>query len=121
MFVLIGTGNWTLAMVGAVVATIPDVMYYAIMAGMLAQAFPANVRYTGISATYGLAGALGGATPMIMQSLLNASGSIVAPIGLTVLTCLISLFAARALLTMSARRQTAEPVGTAVQPSAATG
>ncbi len=104
MFVLVGTGNWTLAMLGAVLATIPDVMYYALLAGMFAQAFPANVRYTGISATYGLAGVLGGLAPVILQSLLTASGSIALPIGFAVLVTVVSLFAARAFLTLSASR-----------------
>lgn len=105
MFILIGTGNWMLAMIGVAVATIPDVMYYAIMAGMLAQAFPASVRYTGMSATYGIAGALGGATSMIMQALLTISGSVVGPVAFSVLTCLLSLFAARSLLAISAPTQ----------------
>lgn len=98
MFVLIGTGNWTLAMLGAVIATIPDVMFYAIMAGMLAQTFPAEVRYTGISLTYGLSGALCGMTPLILQWLLTISGAIVLPIIFVVLTVAISLVASRALL-----------------------
>jgi len=98
MFVLMGTGNWTLAMIGAVLATIPDVMFYAIMAGMLAQSFPAHVRYTGISVTYGLSGALCGTTPMILQWLLDTSGSIVLPVAFGVVTTVISLFCSRALL-----------------------
>ena len=102
MFVLMGTGNWTLAMIGAVMATIPDVMFYAVMAGMLAQAFPARVRYTGISVTYGLSGALCGTTPMILQWLLDTSGSIVVPVAFGVVTTVISLFCSRALLGRSA-------------------
>lgn len=98
MFVLMGTGNWTLAMIGAVMATIPDVMFYAVMAGMLAQAFPARVRYTGISVTYGLSGALCGTTPMILQWLLDTSGSIAVPVAFGVVTTVISLVCSRALL-----------------------
>ena len=102
MFMLISTGNWGLAMIGAVIATIPDVMFYAIMAGMLAESFPVQVRYTGISVTYGLSGALCGATPMILQWLLNTSGSVVLPVLFGVVTTVISLFASRALLARSA-------------------
>ncbi|MER5179090.1 MFS transporter [Streptomyces sp. NPDC002896] len=109
MFGLIGTGNWVLALIGAIVATIPDVMYYAIIAGMFAQAFPAKVRYTGIATTYGLAGVLGGMAPVILQSLLAASGSIVMPIGFVVVLGAVSLLAARAFLTLSARLATQEP------------
>jgi predicted MFS family arabinose efflux permease len=107
MFVLLGTGNWTLGLAGAVLATVPDVMFYAFMAGMLAQAFPANVRYTGIAAIYGLTGAIGGAVPVIMQSLFTTSGSIVLPIAFTVLLGAISLVSTRAFITISARREAA--------------
>lgn len=110
MFGLIGTGKWILALIGAIVATIPDVMYYAILAGMFAQAFPPNVRYTGISATYGLAGVIGGMTPVILQLLINVSGSIAIPVGFVMLTGVVSLFGARAFLTLSDRRATDVPV-----------
>lgn len=109
MFFLIGTGNWVLALIGTIVATIPDVMYYAIIAGMFAQAFPAKVRYTGISTTYGLAGVLGGMAPIILQSLLAVSGSMVLPIGFVVVLGAVSLLAARAFLTLSARLAEQEP------------
>ncbi len=118
MFVLIGTGNWTLALVGAVIATVPDVMFYAFMAGMLAQAFPANVRYTGIAATYGITGAIGGAVPVIMQSLFTSSGSIVLPIAFTVLLGAVSLVSTRAFLTISARREAALHAEGAARPVA---
>lgn len=49
MFVLIGTENYGLAMVGVAVATIPRCLHYAALAGMLASRFPAHLRYTGIS------------------------------------------------------------------------
>ncbi|MFJ8925453.1 MFS transporter [Streptomyces sp. NPDC102364] len=103
MFALIGTGSFPLAVTGAVLATIPDVMYYAIVAGMFAQAFPAKVRYTGISTAYGLAGVLGGLAPVILQSLLSASGTIVLPVLFVVVLGAISLVAARAFLTLAAR------------------
>lgn len=49
MFVLIGTENYGLAMVGVAVATIPRCLHYAALAGMLASRFPAHLWYTGIS------------------------------------------------------------------------
>lgn len=108
MFVMIGTGNIGLATAGAIIATIPDVMYYAVLAGMLAQVFPAAVRYTGISMTYQLTGLFGGLTPLIMQSLLTSFGSVVPVMIYAAITVLMSLFGARALLALSARRKTAE-------------
>ncbi|MGP3770324.1 MFS transporter [Streptomyces sp. SDT5-1] len=81
MFVLIGTNNYGLAMLGVAVATIPHCLYYAALAGMLASRFPAHLRYTGISLCYQLCGTLlGGTTPIVGQFLLNKTGSITAVI-----------------------------------------
>ncbi|QIP83592.1 MHS family MFS transporter [Streptomyces sp. Tu 2975] len=92
MFVLIGTENYTLAMIGVSVATIPHCLYYAALAGMLASRFPANVRYTGISLCYQLCGTiLGGTTPIVGQSLLNWTGSITAVIFYAVFQVLLTL------------------------------
>lgn len=92
MFLLIGTGNYTLAMIGVAVATIPHCLYYAALAGMLASRFPANVRYTGISLCYQLCGTiLGGTTPIVGQSLLNWTGSITAVIFYAVFQVLLTL------------------------------
>lgn len=104
MFLLIGTGNWWLALLGAVVATIPDVMFYAVMAGMFADAFPAHIRYTGISMTYALSGTVGGATPVIMQGLNTATGSIIAPVGFVTALALLAVICARSFAGLSTRR-----------------
>lgn len=92
MFVLIGTENYGLAMVGVAVATIPHCLYYAALAGMLASRFPAHLRYTGISLCYQLCGTLlGGTTPIIGQILLNRTGSITAVIAYAVLQVVLTL------------------------------
>ncbi|MET4642232.1 MFS family permease [Streptomyces atratus] len=92
MFVLIGTENYGLAMVGVAVATIPHCLYYAALAGMLASRFPAHLRYTGISLCYQLCGTLlGGTTPIIGQFLLNRTGSITAVITYAVLQVVLTL------------------------------
>jgi MFS family permease len=92
MFVLIGTENYGLAMVGTVVATIPHCLYYAALAGMLASRFPAHVRYTGISLCYQLCGTLlGGTTPIVGQFLLSQTGSITAVIAYAVFQVVLTL------------------------------
>ncbi|MEV0051136.1 MFS transporter [Saccharopolyspora shandongensis] len=116
MFLLISTGSFAWSVVGMVLATVPHVMFYSILAGVLADAFPARVRYTAISLSYGLAGTLlGGTTPMIGQLLLTASGSILPVIGWALVTVLMSLIGVRILLTRSAQRadqEAAEPAVT---------
>lgn len=48
--------------------------YYALLANALASAFPANIRYTGVSLAYQLCSSLiGGATPLVAQWILNNS------------------------------------------------
>lgn len=48
--------------------------YYALLATLLASAFPAQIRYSGISLAYQLCATIfGGSTPLIAQSILNAS------------------------------------------------
>ncbi|MEU9592958.1 MFS transporter [Streptomyces sp. NPDC048193] len=92
MFVLIGTENYGLAMIGVSVATIPHCLYYAALAGMLASRFPARLRYTGISLCYQLCGTLlGGTTPIIGQFLLNRTGSVTAVIAYAVLQVALTL------------------------------
>ncbi|MFG3151643.1 MFS transporter [Streptomyces sp. NPDC048219] len=92
MFVLIGTENYGLAMLGVSVATIPHCLYYAALAGMLASRFPARLRYTGISLCYQLCGTLlGGTTPIIGQFLLNRTGSVTAVIAYAVLQVALTL------------------------------
>ena len=104
MFLLISTGSFAWSVAGMVTATLPHVMFYSVLAGVLADAFPARVRYTAISLSYGLAGTLiGGTTPMIGQLLLTASGSILPVIGWAVTTVLMSLLGVRALLSRAAR------------------
>ncbi|MFC8235966.1 MFS transporter [Streptomyces sp. NPDC057284] len=112
MFVLIGTENYGLAMVGVAVATIPHCLYYAALAGMLASRFPAHLRYTGISLCYQLCGTLlGGTTPIIGQFLLNRTGSITAVIAYAVLQVVLTLGCMLLLLKRPNHdEQTAEPL-----------
>ncbi|MET0191140.1 MAG: MFS transporter [Pseudonocardia sediminis] len=99
MFALISTGDFALAALGMALATLPHTMYYAILAGMLAEAFPARMRYTAISLSYALAGTLfGGTAPLIGQSLLSLTGSIVPVVAYSLVIVLMSLFTARAIL-----------------------
>ncbi|MFC9838938.1 MFS transporter [Rhodococcus sp. NPDC127530] len=78
MFFAIRTENFAIAVVAMCLATIPHSMFYGAIAGVLARAFPANIRYTGLSAAYQLCSLIvGGGTPVLAQWMLNSSGNIV--------------------------------------------
>lgn len=48
--------------------------YYALLATFLASAFPARIRYSGVSLAYQLcATILGGSTPLVAQWILNST------------------------------------------------
>jgi hypothetical protein len=86
-------------MFGMALASIPHSLYYAAMAGMLAKAFPAQVRYTGISLAYQICGMVfAGTTPILGQFLLGATGSIVSVVALGIVHVLITLVCALMLV-----------------------
>ncbi|MEK0153847.1 MFS transporter [Arthrobacter oryzae] len=102
MFMMIGTGDYMLAVVGMALATIPHSMYYAALAGILAKSFPPNIRYTGISLSYQLSSTLfAGTAPMMGQFLFNATGSIMAVIVLAVVHVVITVVSVLGLLSRS--------------------
>ncbi|WP_354678710.1 MFS transporter [Cupriavidus plantarum] len=66
MMMLVMTGNIANIAVGILVATVFIGAYYAVLAPFLPKAFPIDVRYTGISLSFQLCGALfGGTTPLL--------------------------------------------------------
>ncbi len=99
MFFMIQTGNFALAMIGMVLATAPHAMYYAALAGVLAQLFPTHIRYTGISVAYQLSTAIfAGTAPFVSQALLTSTGSIWPVVFLAVGYVLLSITCMRLLL-----------------------
>ncbi|MBD8573052.1 MHS family MFS transporter [Pseudomonas syringae] len=66
MFLLVQTGNLFYMTAGIALAVILLAALYAVIAGYMAEAFPARVRYSGISIAYQLgSGLTGGLTPML--------------------------------------------------------
>ena len=75
MFLLVNTGNVVAIAAGIIASTIAGSGYYAVLAGFLAQAFPVEVRYTGVSFAYQASSTLiGGTTPLLAQSFLVSMG-----------------------------------------------
>lgn len=99
MFLLINTGSVGWALVGMALATIPHAMYYSALAGLLAQVFPAQIRYTGISVSYQMCTAIfAGTAPMVSQFLLTRTGSISSVVVLGLGYVALSLVCVLALL-----------------------
>ncbi|WP_295476100.1 MFS transporter [uncultured Pseudomonas sp.] len=66
MFLLVQTGNLVYMTAGIALAVVLLAALYAVIAGYMAEAFPAQVRYSGISIAYQLGSAVtGGTTPML--------------------------------------------------------
>ncbi|MFJ4066237.1 MFS transporter [Pseudomonas sp. NPDC089996] len=77
MFYAVESKVYWLAAAGMCLATIPHAMFYGAVGGMLARAFPARIRYTGLSLAYQLCSLLiGGGTPVLAQWVLNSTGGI---------------------------------------------
>lgn len=79
--------------------------YYALLANALSEAFPARIRYTGVSVSYQLCATLfGGSTPVIAQWLLNATdGNAWIVMCLYLLLLALTIIGTLALLRGSAR------------------
>lgn len=66
MFLLVGTQNIFLMTLGIAIAVVILSALYAVIAGYMSLAFPARVRYSGISLAYQLCCAIaGGTTPLV--------------------------------------------------------
>lgn len=111
MFVLVGTGNFWLAVLGMGLATFPHAMYYAALAGILARVFPVEVRYTGMSLSYQLCTTLfAGTAPIVSQYLLNTFGSIWPVVALGLGYTALTLAGVLPLLARTGDEAPAEPL-----------
>ena len=75
MMMLVVTGSVANIAIGILVATFLIGAYYAVIASFLPRAFPVRMRYTGISLSFQLCGAIfGGTTPLVGVWLAHAYG-----------------------------------------------
>lgn len=78
MFYGIYSMNYWFCLFTMCLATIPHGMFYGAIGGVLARAFPARVRCSCLSLSNQLgAVTVGGGTPVLLQYLLNVTGSII--------------------------------------------
>jgi metabolite-proton symporter len=88
-FALIDTGSFALIVLAAVIALVFHAAMYGPQASFIAEMFPTQVRYSGASMGYQLAGVVGGAlAPIIATALLSSFDSSIA----------VSVYTAAALL-----------------------
>ena len=118
MMMLVITGNISNIAAGVLVATFMIGMYYAVIAAYLPRAFPVRMRYTGISLSFQLCGAIfGGTTPIVGVWLAHTYGLQWGP-----LAALFAVIAGGAFLSIYflpiEKAETAVEVGSAAgQPS----
>lgn len=94
MFWLLESGATHLALLGMLLMGIAFAANYAPNATYLAEFFKANVRYSGLSVTYMLAGLLGSAiTPFVTTALLTATGKGSSVAWYMIISAVVSLIA----------------------------
>ncbi|GAA1391723.1 MFS transporter [Pseudonocardia kongjuensis] len=81
LIVLVGTGDTVLVYVGILLSYVGHAVYYATLSGFLATLFPAELRFTGISLGYQLAGSLvSGLVPLAAMTMVGEDGTATAGI-----------------------------------------
>ncbi len=105
MFFALETRSVPLATLAMCLSTIPSAMFYGAVGGVLARAFPAQVRYTGLSLAYQLCSlVVGGGTPVFAQAILNATGGITGVAIASAAYAAVSLVCMLALLARTGHR-----------------
>lgn len=94
-YMMVGTGVVWIAAVGLCLQMIPLAMSYALLAGLLVEAFPPEIRSSALSLAYNFSSiSFAAVVPVASVALLNATGSIWSVAGFQLLYVLISLVAA---------------------------
>jgi metabolite-proton symporter len=105
---LLESGSTTLLVLAIVLSLIPHDMMYGPQAALIAEGFPARLRYSGASLGYQLASVIaGGPAPIIATALLVATGSGWSIAGF-ILACAVVSFAATLMMPDYTNRPMAE-------------
>ncbi|MBF4588273.1 MFS transporter [Curtobacterium sp. VKM Ac-2887] len=92
MFVLLATGQFALAALGAVVLALAFSGHAAVIHTVLTEMFPTTVRYSAYSIGFSLSTIIfGGSAPLVMTAIINATGSSLVPAFASIITALITL------------------------------
>jgi MHS family proline/betaine transporter-like MFS transporter len=92
MFLLITTGTFGLACIGTIVLAIAFSGHAAVVHTVLTEMFPTTVRYSAYSIGFSISTIIfGGSAPLVMTSIIQATGSSLVPAFAAVITALITL------------------------------
>lgn len=92
MFVLLATGQFGLAALGAVVLALAFSGHAAVIHTVLTEMFPTTVRYSAYSIGFSLSTIIfGGSAPLVMTAIINATGISLVPAFASIITALITL------------------------------
>jgi MFS transporter, MHS family, shikimate and dehydroshikimate transport protein len=108
-FLLVGTGNLALFILGGLVVQACRSAVYGPQSAYFAEQFPTRLRYSGASLAYQLASILGGIAPTICAVLVAATGSLMAVAAYVVVMALISLACSYAMSETLARGLVDDP------------
>ncbi|WP_051790926.1 MFS transporter [Amycolatopsis jejuensis] len=110
--VLLGTGKFGLSLLGFLVIAIPMGANSAAMALFFAEAFPANVRYSGVSLGYQFGTVIGGSLPPIIAVAIFAESKSLYLVGLYLaVAVVVSVIACALTKKHTAPEMQAEPIG----------
>ncbi|RSM75749.1 MFS transporter [Amycolatopsis sp. WAC 01375] len=115
VFHLAGSGSFTSALTALVIVAVLLSPMLAVQGIAAAELFPTAVRYTGVSIGISvIISLMGGSTPLILQALVQATGSSIVPAVYITTAAALSLIAALTL------KNKAEPATTQIQPGTTT-
>lgn len=118
LFLAVQSGDVLLIALGQALAMIGGCSYFAMLAAFLASAFPANIRYTGVSVTYQLAATLvGGPTPLLAQAILTGGGGLWGVAGLFAAMIALTIVGVWALHRRIGGREWQDPAAVAETPA----
>ena len=108
-FAMLDTKATTLVAVAIVLSLVPHDMMYGPQAALIAESFPARLRYSGASLGYQLSSLIaGGPAPLIASSLVSRYHS-ATPIAIFIFACAIITLIATALLKDNTNKDISDP------------
>lgn len=92
LFILIQGGNAQHIIIAGFIFAISLAMIDAVVATILVEIFPANIRLTGMSVSYNVAnGIFGGTTPLVASAIIHSTSDLLSPSYYLISICLVTI------------------------------